>query len=390
MKTHADRKRKTRFLPLLFLPFIFLLAGVYSDVSANQNILIKLDAVPENAVKPDGLLWQDTHEFIPARKESYSFRFAVAEMSIVTLHVLGPDGDIVRTLHNKAKLSPGEYSAVWDGLDDDGMLVPDEAYVPRLEIERSDVAILDNPREYSGGEIIPNLDWIRRNDTQISYTLPQPARVLIRVGVDAGPMLREIMHWTPVASGKAVARWDGRDASGVNYFADRNDIWVVVMAYQLAEFAVITTGNDAIGYREYRSNKGWSSIDKTRLTDIDLQRRGNRLSPDYFLPRGYLPRVSLGFLETLPRSRFDIPIVGDELLLEVSVPKEDRWILDSTFYETGFYVNYQFKSEEEQGFVPLVWSLDTRSLPAGRHLATVQLFGFGGFIASDTVEFIVK
>jgi len=351
--------------------------------------VVTLDAVPENANKPLGLLWQDTEEFAPARGETHAFRIALDEPALVDLDVVGPDGDAVRALRDGVSFEAGEHEIVWDGRDDEGALVPDEAYTPRLSIHADEVTTIDDPRGYSGGEIIPNIRWTRRAETEISYSLAVPARVLIRVGVEEGPMLRELMHWEPVAAGRAVVGWDGRDADGVDYFAGRDDLWTVVMAYRLPEFAVITSGNDTLDYRAYRARRGWTS-ELADLSATPLERRGMRLSPDYFLPRGYLPRVSLEFAEALEPSRFGPPIAGDELLLRVDVPDEDRWILDSSFYETGFYVDYAFRSEEEQGFVPMVWSLDTSSLEPGRHLATVQLFGFGGFIASDTVEFLVE
>lgn len=82
-------------------------------------------------------------------------------------------------------------------------------------------------------------------------------------------------------------------------------------------------------------------------------------------------------------------MVDDRVRFKIDVPKEDRWVLDSSFYETGFYVNYQFQSEEEQGFVPMIWDYDASDLPPGRHVATVQLFGFGGFITSASIAFEV-
>ncbi len=352
-----------------------------------------LDAVPDNAVKPIGLLLVETEEFAPARGESFTVPFALDVDARVTLDILGPDGDLIRTLVDDEMLAAGRHEFRWDGQDLDGILVPDEAYLPRLTVNVADsgtvVTTIDDPARYSGGEILPNIEWTRRRDTEISYNLPVSARVLIRSGVEEGPMVRELMHWEPVAAGRAVLRWDGYDADQVDRFAERDDTWTVVMAYRLPEYAIITSGNPSLDYRAYRKLKDWEPA-RPVLIDTPLERRGQRLSRDYFLPRGYLPRVSLMFVEQQPLSRFGMPIVTDEVLLRIDVPKEDRWILDSSFYETGFYVNYQFNFEEEQGFLPMVWSLDTSNLIPGRHLATVQLFGFGGFIASATIEFLVE
>jgi len=201
-------------------------------------------------------------------------------------------------------------------------------------------------------------------------------------------MMRVLKRWEPVGAGKVVVRWDGFDANGVDEFSVRDDTWFVVMAYQLPEFAVISTGNPEITYRDYRKLKNWPepNID---LSQLPLQRDGIRLSRDYSLPRSFHPGVSIAIADELNVSRTGLPVVDDRVRFKIDVPSEDRWVLDSSFYETGFYVNYQFQSEEEQGFVPMIWDYDASDLAPGRHVATVQLFGFGGFITSATLAFEV-
>ena len=168
--------------------------------------------------------------------------------------------------------------------------------------------------------------------------------------------------------------------------AERDDLWQVVMAYRLPAFALVTSGNDALDYRAWRRHRGRPEP-TARLDGAPLQRRGQRLSRDHFLPRGYLPRVHLELADEHPTGRAGLPLVDDALALRISAPPEDRWVLDSTFYEIGFYVDYRFHSEEEQGFMPMHRVLDTSELAPGRHVATVQLFGFGGFIGSWSLEF---
>lgn len=88
-------------------------------------------------------------------------------------------------------------------------------------------------------------------------------------------------------------------------------------------------------------------------------------------------------------SRVGIPVIEDGALFRIDVPERDRWILDTAFHETSFYIDFKFQSEEEQDFVPLIREYDASTFKPGRHIATVQLFGFGGFNSSDTVEFLV-
>lgn len=375
-----------RIVTLLVLLLVVLCP--YQLVVAQQQT-IYLELMPENANKDSGLLPGKSNEFVPASKETTSIEFAVGTDALVTLKIYSADGDLIRTLSDSNEYNSGRHAIVWDGKDNEGIVVPNEAYTPVFTAKSADSIVVDDPRRYSGGEIITRFDWTLRGKTEISYDMPYSARVLARAGIENGPMMRELLHWEPVSAGKAVIRWDGFDAKGVEKFAEREDVWFVIMAYRLPEYAIISSGNTEMDYREYRQMKGWPTP-VPDMAKIELQRSGVRLEQDYFMPRAYLPRVSLGFAENVEMSRFGLPLVSGRVKLKIDVPEEDRWILDSSFYETGFYIDYQFQSEEEQGFVPLIWDYDTSQLEAGRHIATVQLFGFGGFISSDTVEFLVK
>jgi len=375
---------------------VFSLALSYSsyvlgndDESTTAKDVEYLTRVPLNAEKTVGLLWPDVSEFSPALKKTVSIDFAIRSNSLVTLSIHGPDGETVRLLIDKKDYKSGNHTVLWDGKDDDGLVVPDEVWVPVLSVvEAEGQTIVDDARRYSGGEIIPDIRWTSRADTELSFDVPFPARVLIRTGIDEGPMMRVLKRWEPVAAGKVVVRWDGFDANGVDEFAVRDDKWFVVMAYQLPEFALISTGNRAMSYRDYREEKGWQEPE-VDLSQIKLQRDGIRLSRDYSLPRTFHPGVTIALADELEVSRTGLPVVKDSVRFKIDVPPEDRWVLDSSFYETGFYINYQFQSEEEQGFVPMIWDLDASSLAPGRHVATVQLFGFGGFITSATMAFEV-
>jgi len=363
--------------------FAFSFSVLYSshvtasdDKATSENAIEYLSRVPLNAEKTVGLLWPEVYEFSPAFKKTVSIEFAIKAKSQVTLSLHGPDGDMVRKLIDNKKFESGKHSVSWDGKDDDGLVVPDEVWIPVLTVEEeTGQTIVDDARRYSGGEIIPDIRWTSRADTELSFDLPFPARVLIRTGINEGPMMRVLKRWEPAGAGKVVVRWDGFDAKGEDEFAVRDDKWFVVMAYQLPEFSLISTGNKAMNYREYRKEKAWPEPE-VDLSQIKLQRDGIRLSRDYSLPRSFHPGVTITLADELKVSRTGLPVVEDKVRFRIDVPPEDRWVLDSSFYETGFYINYQFH-------------YDASALAPGRHVATVQLFGFGGFITSATMAFEV-
>lgn len=382
--------------PLLI--FIAMRRYKFSTVLALLSILFlntafaieekRLSLRPTNETPSWGLIYQKDIEFRPVNNEIYQFKFAMQAPGSVSLELLSADNDVIATPLNNKRFSAGTHTAKWDGRDEQGNLVPDEVYTPRLIITTSNTRYIDEPHQYSGGEILKNLQWETEEKT-ISFTLPQPSRVLIRTGINDGPVMRVLKHWQAAASGRSTIRWDGYDKNQVEYFADHPKRWSVVMAYEIPQYAVITDGNDSISYRDYRSKRDWQAPD-IDLSGIELQRNGVRLSKDYFLPRQFQPDVQISVDSQHKANQFNLPVASDSLRLHIDVPTEDRWILDSSFYETSLYLDYQFMSEEEQGFVPMVWDVDITRLSAGRHFATVQLFGFGGFITSATVAFWVE
>ncbi len=344
-------------------------------------------AAPPNANKVVGLLWADTTEFSPSAGQQITIPFITDKEALVSLQLLTADKDSVVTLLDKQQFVAGRHEMRWDGKDAQGEIVPNEAYTPVLSLSYPNgKQFIDDPFRYSGGEIIENLDWLVRGKKHISYKLPGPSRVLIRIGIDEGPLVKSPLRWAPVSAGQSVYRWDGFDEGGVDYVAEREDLWFVVMAYQLPEFSLITTGNSKRDYAQWRKARGWP-IKTANLNNVTLQRNGVRLSRNFFLPRNFYPRLSVTMQDVETTSRVGLAVVDDVAKILIDVPAADRWVLDTSFYETGLYIDYVFQSEEEQGFVPMLRQLDVSELAPGRHVATVQLFGFGGFIISDSIEF---
>jgi len=284
----------------MFCGFVSAAAIAQSSSEADEIKVEYLKRVPLNAEKQLGLLWPENIEFSPALEKTIGIKFAIDSDSTVSLSMHGPDGEAVKQLIDQKTFKKGIQTISWDGKDDDGVVVPDEAWAPVLTVVNSEGAIIvDDPRRYSGGELIPDIQWTARANTELSFDVPFPARVLIRTGINDGPMMRVLKRWEPVGAGKVVIRWDGFDANGVDEFSIRDDKWFVVMAYQLPEFALISSGNQSLNYRDYRKLKGWS-VPTYDLSQLKLQRDGIRLSRDYSLPRSFHPDVTIALASELP------------------------------------------------------------------------------------------
>lgn len=309
------------------------------------------------------------------------------EVKRASVELVTADGDVVRNLP-LSSLESGIQKVLWDGLDSEGIPVPSEVYTPILRIDEGlDSAKVVDPRIDSGGEIIAGLgrnwDWTGGRD--ITFNLPAPARVLARIGVKNGPVLKNLSHWAPKPAGKVVLRWDGYDQDGLTNLSDRTDISVLVMGYCLPHASIIVYGNDAMDYFSYRQKKGWpmKRVDQSKLK---LHRNGYRLEKDYFLPRLSLPKITIepeGGAESTSPQVYELTTKTN---LKISVAQEDRWVLDSAFYEIVYFKDYQFLQEEEQGFLPIYWPIEPVNLNAGRHIFTAQISAFNGIYVSRSIE----
>lgn len=72
--------------------------------------------------------------------------FVLRRPETVTVRILDSGGRVVRTLVDERREPKGRVSYTWDGLDDDGRVVSEGVYRPRVELERNGREIvLPNP-----------------------------------------------------------------------------------------------------------------------------------------------------------------------------------------------------------------------------------------------------
>jgi len=363
----ASAGRRFLFCILLLLPFGMLQAEPYIGLSS------------------DG--W---NEFSPARGEIYSIPFTLKEPARVEIAITGPDRQIVRTLDSQAVLEPGTHELVWDGRDDNGELVPDEAWVPVAKATGAAGGARIDPWAYSGGEILEDLATRIGPQGAISYRLPVPARVLIRVGIEGGPMLATLADWVPHAAGRNIQHWNGFDADGVADLRGEPGLSLLVTAFALPDHAILTFGNGATDYPGWQEARGFEP--RTTAPDaMVLERDGRRISPHHYYGRTLDrdPRVRLALGGEEVSGDAPIPTVSGRTAIRVDVQEEDRWLLDESLYEVAFFIDHRFVSEEEQGYLPLSWLWDAATLDPGPHLLTVNVSGFRGQVGVKTVRFEV-
>jgi FlgD Ig-like domain len=111
----------------------------------------------------------------------------------LTLTIADEDGQVVRTLLNEAEFRPGNHQFGWDGRDQNGQIVPEGRYRPRVELEKLDRVIefskqidLDTTppsvRVLNVSRRIVSPDGDGRGDAiRIRYRLTEPSHALLLV-----------------------------------------------------------------------------------------------------------------------------------------------------------------------------------------------------------------
>ena len=251
--------------------------------------------------------------------------------------VYASDGEKVRTLGTKGDI--GERAElIWDGRNERGNIVPDEAYGLHLTaLDASGTLITELDLRENGNAPLSFASGRMNADLSIEATLERAARVQVRIGIEGGPLLRTLDDWRPRVAGRFTVPWDGYDQSGVAYVADDTALKTLVSTRELPKGAFLTFGSDSIT-QEYAISPNLLSI----LTTC-ASKNAERM-----------------FDVTVNRAASKIPVDGD--------------------YEVAFYVDHAFVSEEERGYLPIRWRWNASGTTRNHHLLTVNLLKFDGDI----------
>jgi hypothetical protein len=237
---------------------------------------------------------------------------------------------------------------------------------------------VDDPFMRSGGEVGDLTDgrFDRRGGT-LTYRLPAASRVLIRLGIRNGPMLKTLVDWEPRVAGTITEYWDGKDEDGLVDLWGNPDFTVLITYVTLPEATVITYGNREESYRDYKLGR---ARDRNQKPDREpAPELAQRLRPEGLVPPAWAraPRVSMTF-PRLSGQPMGVPQADDEVLVRIDVDPADRARLQEEQFEILLYVDTVFFAEAERGHLPFNWPWELQQLPPGEHILTVNISSFRG------------
>jgi hypothetical protein len=209
--------------------------------------------------RPVQLLVTTTPAFFnPVIGQSAQIRLSTPRPGNVTVEILDRDRFVVRTLG--AVPIDKETVVRWDGKDDAGEVVPDEAYAVRARYAGGGSELVYDPgSDFQPQPISIDSTSYSRVDGVLSYRLERPSRVHIQTGQARpvasgpaqGPVLRTIVDRAPRAGGAVIESWNGMDESGKVYIPDLQHFVVAALAVPLPESSLITVGNRHVSFTDY-------------------------------------------------------------------------------------------------------------------------------------------
>ena len=313
--------------------------------------------------------------FNPEKGEKLNIHFRLSKKAKIEVTVYDPDFATVRTLDLGGFLETGQHTSVWDGKDLDGNVVPDEAYffVVTAKDEKGNEQIYD-PTALSGGEGHDLTEVTVDPDSKvITYRLPVMARVLIRLGVQDGPLLKTLVDWQPRVAGEITEYWNGRDQDNLIDLLNHPRFKMLITYFTLPENSVITYGNRAVDYRGYKKSLGVKRPVKARTARTEVL-----VSPHYQLPRtvDYSPTLKLSLSNVKSYDQGEVPILQGKTLVKVDIDEPDKSFFANQQYEITLFLDTEFYAEQEMGYVPFNWVWDLSNVSEGEHILTVNLSGF--------------
>ncbi len=312
--------------------------------------------------------------FNPSLGQTVSLSYTLSEPSVVTVKVYDPDQRLIAILSEGQK-EKGTHSITWDGHDMDGLTVPDEAYFFTITAKDKDgQSEIYDPTTFSGGKS-HDITEVRIDPQQytINYTMPEMGRVMIRMGIQGGPLMNQLVDWKPRLKGAVTEYWNGMDKDNLINIKSHPNFKMIVTYYALPENSVIAFGNQSVTYLDYKK-----ALTSERPLKPSRETSVSGLSPHYSLERtvDYSPGIDVQFTQMQGRDKKGLPILNKKTMVKVTLNEEDKAIFQKHQFEICFFLDHNFYAEDETGYTPFNWVWDLSDVEPGEHLLTVNISSF--------------
>ncbi|KPA11167.1 conserved hypothetical protein, secreted [Candidatus Magnetomorum sp. HK-1] len=290
------------------------------------------------------------------------------------------DAHAVNTIFHEKQCTKGTNTFFWDGKNEVGNYVADDAYSFVIQsTENESTKYLYNYASFYKNTIfnvVPSL-----SSGNISYHLPKDAYVRIRIGLHDGPLLRTLLDSTPQKAGFRSLSWNEKGEFNT-IDLNRLPYVVYIQANPLPEHNIITTGTgkSLLSYKMETIQKSTVTEKSYNLSLDDRKRifsKGNNQTAHFPMrTMNYAPNFTVSINSQYinrKRSPDHIPTIKRQAAMTINFDDITGLILSNQRFEIIAYVDYQFLMEDEQGYYPYNFTIDTGKLTNGEHIITFNV-----------------
>ncbi len=318
--------------------------------------------------------------------DEIEIRFHLSETADASINIYDDRDYLIRRVAKNA-MSSGDNSLMWDLKDNMQVSVPAEAYKYVVIATGADgVDAVHDLSDITGGKsLIVENTKINKVTGDVEFILQKPARVHIRAGLSGGgPLLVTVANWLARGSGHNSVKWNGFDSSNEINIQKHKKLYFNVQAYSFSDNTIVLGENS--NTVKFIDTSTWEV--KKREVVVSKKKRmvaANQQTPE---TRGDFV-VNLDVPDQYKKKNH-VPIVDGIVPIKLSVNEENMETIINRRAEPVFYIDGKFSYENEVGFYPMVWQLDTRQLNDGEHYLTVNLRGYEGNFGIASKKIIVK
>ena len=325
--------------------------------------------------------------FDPAKKEICRLSFRLSQTSTAVVNIYNFLGERTATLFNGRVKKNSWQRVTWKGLDNAGKPVSPGVYYYTITLKNKEASMIYNPYPETHGHLLSIFQGgYDEKNNQIYFKLPQAAMVRVRINIKkGGPIMATPLDWTPLAAGEYRFPWDGKDVSGLIDLKNHPERNIMIYAYSLADNSIVVAGE------QERPDRLFMILDESTMAQREFPLT---LPPDRYLHARKDPRLNRAarIEVAFPNAEMNegVPILSDKAPVRVSIDPRDQWIAEMSRYELMFYVDTIVVFEDESGFAPFTYYLNTKDLVPGEHVLTVNLLTYEDHYATISRKIIIR
>ncbi len=223
---------------------------------ATLFILLPLAGAATPAQSPiKSATWETTEIMLDQPNPRAVLRIELIRRTRLRVSIVGPDGRTVRTIVPDQTWEQGPHLVSWNGLDDNGRVIPSEAYAVSVEeqVAGNWTPVFEPNAENHGAKSkVQPIQWDPvAGRLLISVAKPSRMRVWALHG-DDGMILSTLKDMEPVPGGMLSLVWTGNDCDSNLSLAGWGSVGFHYSGYELPETAILAHGGGQPSYLAVR------------------------------------------------------------------------------------------------------------------------------------------